>query len=216
MSLRRDGALVVRAALQWLDATAANPFSCLCTFLICTSLHAVGGSGAPAGNLPLRCATRIRDQVMGHFQQELMRTAVGEVAGGAVWRPRGRPGRPPGNRPWLLYLRETLHVPLIVHWPAKAETRNSKVENGKSTPISSFEFRVSAFNDRMDAPVGLIDVAPTILDYLRVPPPRRSKRKPAWRAEGRGGVEAARRLRESLYAHDAFRCPVARPARGEV
>jgi tetratricopeptide (TPR) repeat protein len=94
----------------------------------------------------------------------------------------------------------TLHVPLIVHWPGK--DRNSKLETGNSTRVSSFEFPVSSFKE----PVGLIDVAPTILDYLRVPAPASFEgvsQLGALKAGESAGPRAV--YSESLYAHDAFR-----------
>ena len=45
--------------------------------------------------------------------------------------------------------QSTLHVPVIFHWPAGITGRPARVQR----------------------PAGLIDVAPTILDFLRVPAP---------------------------------------------
>jgi tetratricopeptide (TPR) repeat protein len=93
-------------------------------------------------------------------------------------------------------------VPLIVHWPQIIKAGNSKIETGNSPLASSFEFRVLP----SDAPLGLIDVAPTILSYLHVPIPA------SFEGHSHLGaltsVESARPrpiYSESLYAHDAFR-----------
>ena len=115
----------------------------------------------------------------------------------------------------------TLHVPLIFHWPHTTQTQNSKIETRKSARASSFDFRVSSFNDyveRVEAPVGLIDVAPTILDYLRVPAPASFEgAKPTRRAQGGGVRRAARRLQRKPLRPRRFPLgAAARPARGEV
>ena len=208
MSLRRDGALVVRAALQWLDAHRGQP---VFVFVHLFDLHFPYTLSAEVarrqGISRYDAQLAYVDQVMGHFQQDLMRSGWWEKSLVVLFGDHGEGlgDHQETDHGYFIY-ESTLHVPLIVHWPAKAETRNSKVENGKSTPISSFEFRVSAFNDRMDAPVGLIDVAPTILDYLRVPPP------PSFEGVSQlGALKAGEASRpravysESLYAHDAFR-----------
>ena len=70
----------------------------------------------------------------------------------------------------------------------------------------------------MDAPVGLIDVAPTILDYLRVPAPASFEGVSQLGALKAGeAVEAARRLQRKPLRPRRFRLgAAARPARGEV
>jgi hypothetical protein len=71
----------------------------------------------------------------------------------------------------------TLHVPLVIHWPATA-----------AAPLPA----------RVDRPVALLDVAPTILDYLHVPAP------PTF--AGRSLLDRTSRpvVAESTHAHDAF------------
>ena len=71
----------------------------------------------------------------------------------------------------------TLHVPLIVHWPA-----------GSQQPLPS----------RVMQPVGLIDIAPTILDYLKIPKPDSFT--------GRSVLDSSARpvIGESTYGRDCF------------
>ena len=60
--------------------------------------------------------------------------------------------------------------------------------------------------ERVEAPVGLIDVAPTILDYLRVPAPASFEGQSQLGALKAGESAGPRAVySESLYAHDAFR-----------
>jgi choline-sulfatase len=76
---------------------------------------------------------------------------------------------------YFLY-QSTLHVPLTIHWP-------------QGVP------RMPA---RIDQPIGLIDVAPTILDFLKIPIP------PTF--HGRSFLDAGPRpvISESVYARDSF------------
>ena len=147
MSLRRDGALVVRAARQWLEAHRGQPvFVFVHLFDLHTPYTLPAEVARQQGISRYDAQLEYVDQVMGRFQQELMQErVVGEVTGGGVRRPRRRPGRPPGNRPRLLYLRE--HAAraadrALAGKRSKLETRNSKLEN-RNWKFGRFEFRVS-------------------------------------------------------------------------
>ena len=61
ISLRRDGALVVRAARQWLDSHRGQPvFVFVHLFDLHTPYTLPPEVARRTRNLPLRCATRIR------------------------------------------------------------------------------------------------------------------------------------------------------------
>jgi len=218
MSLRRDGALVVRAARQWLESQRGQP---VFVFVHLFDLHT-------PYNLPPEVARRqgisrydaqleYVDHVMGHFQKELMEGGWWEKSLVVVF---GDHGEGLGDHQEIdhgFYVYEsTLHVPLIVHWPreienqnskietrkSKDENRNLKLETGDSTRVSSFQFPVSSLQE----PVGLIDVAPTILDYLGVPAPASFEGRSQLGALKAGESAGSHTVySESLYAHDAFR-----------
>jgi len=231
MSLRRDGALVVRAALQWRDAHRGQP---VFMFVHLFDLHFPYTLPAEVarqqGISRYDAQLEYVDQVMGHLQQELIASGWWERSLVVLFGDHGEGLGDHQETDHGYYIYEsTLHVPLIVHWPAKAETRKSKLENRNSTeqrnskietrnspgasifgnsiletvnlgPVSNFDFRISP------RPVGLIDLAPTILDYLRVPAP------PSFEGVSQlGALKAGEPARprgvysESLYAHDAFR-----------
>jgi arylsulfatase A-like enzyme len=202
MSLRRDGALVVRAARQWLDAHRGQP---VFVFVHLFDLHFPYTLPAEVarqqGISRYDAQLEYVDKVMGHFQQELMRTGWWEKSLVVVFGDHGEGLGDHRETDHGYYVYEsTLHVPLIFHWPQ--EDRKSKLENRNSARVSNFDFRVSSFSEA----VGLIDVAPTILDYLRVPPPA------SFEGESQlGALKAGESARpsavysESLYAHDAFR-----------
>jgi arylsulfatase A-like enzyme/Flp pilus assembly protein TadD len=202
MSLRRDGALVVRAALQWMGAHHGQP---VFIFVHLFDLHFPYTLPAEVarqqGISRYDAQLEYVDQVMGHFQQELMRTGWWEKSLVVVFGDHGEGLGDHQETDHGYYIYEsTLHVPLIFHWPE--EDRKSKIENRNSARVSSFGFPGSSFSE----PVGLIDVAPTILDYLRVPAPA------SFEGESQlGALKADESVRpsavysESLYAHDAFR-----------
>ncbi|MDR3677477.1 MAG: sulfatase-like hydrolase/transferase [Acidobacteriota bacterium] len=243
MSLRRDGALVVRSARQWLDAHRGQP---VFVFVHLFDLHfpytLPAGVANRQGISRYDAQLQYVDQVMGRFQQELMRGGWWQKSLVVVISDHGEGLGDHQETDHGYYIYEsTLHVPLIFHWPRTTETRNSKMEtgnskleNGKSkfenrnsnieiqnpeprvrnsesgirnsARVSNFDFRFSPFKERADAPVGLIDVAPTILDYLRIPAPAAFEghsQLGTLKAEAPGTPHAV--YSESLYAHDAFR-----------
>ncbi len=196
MSLRRDGALVVRAARQWLDGQKGKP---VFVFVHLFDLH-VPYTLPPEvarqkGISRYDAQLEYLDQVMGRFQDALKQGGWWDTSLVVVFGDHGEGLGDHQETDHGYYIYEsTLHVPLIVHWPSAI--RNSKLENRNS----NLDFRVS------NAPVGLIDVAPTILDYLRIPAP------PSFEGQSLlGAIKAAESAAprpvysESLYAHDAFR-----------
>jgi choline-sulfatase len=82
--------------------------------------------------------------------------------------------------------QSTLWVPLIFHWPTE-----SKI----SFPL------------RIDAPAGLVDVGPTILQFLGITPPPQFQGKSflGWLYSGKPRLDREV-YSESLYAHDYFGC----------
>jgi arylsulfatase A-like enzyme len=266
-SMRRDGALVVRAARQWLDAHRGQP---VFVFVHLFDLHM-------PYTLPAEVARRqgisrydaqleYVDRVMGSFQQELMQSGWWEKSLVVLFGDHGEGLGDHQETDHGYYIYEsTLHVPLIMHWPgkdrnskletrnskfetrnwkletrnSKSETRNSKFENrnskletgnskfeirnsefeirnsksesGNSAPVSSFQFPVSSLSSPVSSfpePVDLIDVAPTILDYLRVPAPASFQGTSQLGQLGAFKTDEPAKPRpvysESLYAHDAF------------
>jgi arylsulfatase A-like enzyme len=208
-SLRRDGALVVRAARLWLDAHRGQP---VFVFVHLFDLHVPYTLSAEVarkqGISRYDAQLEYVDQVMGRFQQELMQSGWWDKSLVVVFGDHGEGLGDHQETDHGYYVYEsTLHVPLIVHWPGKdrnsnLETGNSKIETGNSARVSSFQFPVSSFKE----PVGLIDVAPTILDYLRVPAPTSFEGVSQLGALKAGESAGPRPVySESLYAHDAFR-----------
>ena len=76
-------------------------------------------------------------------------------------------------------------MPLIIHWPAGA----------------------GSFPQRVDQPASLLDVAPTILQFVGVPPPSQFQGQGLLELLKPGAGQAQREIySESLYAHYHFAC----------
>ena len=180
----RDGALVVRAAVRWLDANRGQPAF---VFLHLFDMHEP--YSVPADVARQRGISRY-DAQLEYVDSVLGRLRQGLVDGG--WWDRslvvllsdhgeglGEHGE--SNHGYFIY-QSTLWVPLMFHWPSGAP---------------SYPARVSQ-------PAGLIDVAPTILDFLGLPAP------PSFEGRSLTGVIAGKEANprevysESLYIHDAF------------
>jgi choline-sulfatase len=150
--VRRDGALVLRAAAQWLTAHKGQP---VFVFIHLFDLHAPYRLGqGPGSALPEAAGydaeIRYVDQILGRFEQTLMQTGWWQRSLLVLLADHGESLEDHGetSHGYFSY-QSTLHVPLIVHWPESAP----------------------AYPARSTQPGGLIDVAPTILDALRVPAP---------------------------------------------
>ncbi len=88
--------------------------------------------------------------------------------------------------------QSTLRVPLIIHWPAGASTYPSEV----------------------DEPASLIDVAPSILEFLHLPRPAQFQGRSLLEFASPKKLESPREIfSESLYAHDHFGCSSLRSLR---
>jgi arylsulfatase A-like enzyme len=165
---RRDGALVVRAATQWLTANyTAQP---VFVFLHLFDLHLPYKSGYDA-------QVAYVESLMSTFRQALVRLNLWDRALVIFTSDHGESLGEHGEASHGYFIYEsTLHVPLMIHWPAA------------STPLPA----------RVDQPVALLDVAPTILDFLHIPAP------PTF--TGRSLLDRSTRpvVAESTHAYDAF------------
>jgi choline-sulfatase len=138
---RRDGVLVVRAALEWLAANRDQP---VFVFLHLYDLH------KPYKLASYDAEVRYTDQVLGTFRKTLMASGWWQRSLVVLLSDHGESLGDHGeaSHGYFIY-QSTLHVPLIFHWP----------EGGAQFP------------PRQQQPVGLIDVSPAILDFLHLPAP---------------------------------------------
>jgi len=184
LRVRRDGALVIRAALQWLNEHRGQPaFAFVHLFDLHAPYSAAAGSSVEPEVNGYDAEIGYVDRLLGRFQQALRQSGWWDRSLVVLLSDHGESLGEHGesSHGYFIY-RSTLWVPLIVHWPAAAPEPTA----------------------RASVPGGLIDVAPTILDALHVPAPAsfhgRSLLEPVQSADRHPAVYS-----ESLYAHDAFR-----------
>lgn len=179
---RRDGALVTRAALQWLSASRDKPAF---AFVHLFDLHqpyrlppAEAGGEAVA---PYDAELAYVDRVVGSFCQALIRSGRWDRSLVILLSDHGESLGEHGEdtHGYFIY-QSTLHVPLIVHWPSGAP---------HDAPSA-------------DSPAGLVDVAPTILDFLHLPAPPSFVGRSLLQAPTPGNPAPV--YAESAYSHDAF------------
>jgi arylsulfatase A-like enzyme len=165
---RRPGALVTRAANQWLAAHRGQPAF---VFVHLFDMH------RPWRQPSYDAQLAEVDRLIGAFQQALKRDGWWDKALVVLTADHGEGLGDHGESDHGYFVYEsTLHVPLIVHWPQG------------SAPLPT----------RVEQPVGLIDVAPSILDFLKIPVSGGFK--------GRSFLDGSPRpvYSESVYARDCF------------
>jgi arylsulfatase A-like enzyme len=186
--VRRDGALVLRAANAWLGAHRNQP---VFIFIHLFDLHTPYKlKPANASNEPDTAGYDAElgyiDQILGRFRQSLIDNGWWKKSLTVLVADHGESLGDHGelSHGYFIY-QSTLHVPLMVHWP----------EDAPKLP------------DRVSEPGGLVDVAPTILDALHLSP-----------APSFAGVSLLSRsthaiYSESVYARDSFRWSALRSLR---
>ncbi len=208
LDLKRPASQVLAGAERWLDRNSARPFF---LFVHLFDLHqpydapAAYRTRAPESEYDQELA--YVDDSLGGFFDFLARQGLDQRALVVLFSDHGESlGDHGENTHGYFIYRSTLHVPLIFHWPGAEENRNSKLETGNSPRASSFQFPVSSshYLARVEAPAGLIDVAPTVLSILGIQSPA-SFCGHSLLELARGGNSPARDVySESSYAHDKF------------
>ena len=179
----RDGALVVRAALRWLDANRGQP---IFVFLHLFDMHEP--YSVPQDVARRRGISRYdaqleyTDRVLGRFRQALVDGGWWDRSLVVLLSDHGEGLGEHGesNHGYFIY-QSTLWVPLLFHWPSGAP----------------------AYPERVSQPAGLIDVAPTILNFLGIPAPTSFEGQALVGADP-GEADPRAVYSESLYTHDAF------------
>ena len=149
--VRRDAALVTRAARLWVEKNGGRPAF---VFIHLYDLHTPYTLPNVASLMPNAAGYNAElayiDQTLGRFREALMRDGLWEKALVVLLADHGEALGDHGETSHGYFVYEsTIHVPLIIHWPGGAPT----------------------IPDRVYQPGGLIDVAPTILDFLHIPAP---------------------------------------------
>lgn len=168
---RRDGALVVRGANQWLAGNRGQP---VFLFVHLFDLHEPRDPGVAGYDAKLEYL----DRLLGSFKQSLIRGGWWDRSLVVLFSDHGESLGEHGEQThgYFVY-QSTAWVPLLFHWPGGAVARPVRVAN----------------------PVGLIDVAPAILDFLHIPAPPSFAGRSLLTEDARRAV-----FTESVYSHDAF------------
>ena len=182
---RRDGALVIHAAEEWLQDHRSQPaFAFVHLFDLHEPYRIPERVYREQGISGYDAELKYVDRLMGEFRQKLQKNGWWDRSLVIVLSDHGEGLDEHGEESHGYFIYEsTLWVPLLIHWP-----------NG-SGPHQA----------RVSEPAGLIDVAPTILDFLRLPSVASFEGRsllPAALSET--NVRSHTVYSETLHTHDAF------------
>ncbi len=187
--IRRDGAIVLRAARQWLDAHSGQPVFVFAHLFDLHTPYALSPEVARQKGLSRYDAQlEYVDVLLGRFQEALVKSGWWDKSLVILVSDHGEGLGEHQEIDHGYYTYEsTLHVPLVIHWP-------------KSGPSPD-----SSFPDRVETPVGLMDVAPTILNYLGLSAPASFEGQSVLSLLQTQEIQIPRQIySESVYARDAF------------
>lgn len=187
---KRPGAQVTEAAMHWIERNSNAPFF---LFLHLYDLHLPydlpQDQALRHGETGYSAELAYEDRVLGEFLAFLERRQLLQKSLIVFTSDHGEGLGDHGESThgYFIY-QSTLHVPLIIHWPASF----SRVPHS-----------------RVDDAASLLDVAPTILDAVGLPRPSAMKGRTLLGAES----AAAQVYSETLYARYHFGCAAMRSLR---
>jgi arylsulfatase A-like enzyme len=179
---RRDGALVLRAATQWLAQNRNRPVFAFVHLFDLHKPYKLDAEARRRGISGYDAEIEYVDRLLGAFKKTLVDQGWWDRALVVLLSDHGEGLGQHGESAHGYFIYEsTLWVPLILHWPSGSAN----------------------YPPRASQPAGLIDVAPTILDFLRVPEP------PSFRGKSLlGGLaavgQASEVYGETLHTYDSF------------
>ncbi len=177
--VRRDASLVIAGANRWLAKNRREP---VFAFLHIYDLHTPYTLPGVTGLMPTAAGYGAElayiDQALGRFRQALIRDGWWDKSLVILLADHGESLGDHGETSHGYFVYEsTMHVPLIVHWPTGAPQ----------------------YPERIDQPGGLIDVAPTVLDFLHLAAP------PSFAGASLLPGHSGRPVYgESMYPHETF------------
>jgi arylsulfatase A-like enzyme/Tfp pilus assembly protein PilF len=179
---KRPGDQVTEAAKRWIEKNASAPYF---LFLHLYDLHAPYSlppdPSLRHGETGYQAELAYVDKLLGDFFAFLERRGLFDKALIVFTSDHGEGlGEHGENSHGYFIYQSTLHVPLIVHWPAGAR-------------------RIA--QNRIDEPANLIDVAPTILDAVGLAVPSEMRGHSLMK-----GGSAEEVYSESVYARNHFGC----------
>jgi choline-sulfatase len=186
---KRPGAQVVEAATRWVTANSDRPvFLFLHLYDLHTPYDLPEDANLRHGEKGYQAELTYVDQVLGDFFSSLERLGLLQKALIVFTSDHGEGLGEHGesSHGYFIY-QSTLHVPLIIHWPSGSK-------------------RIT--RERVDEPVSLLDVAPTILDAAGMSRPGAMRGRSLIGALGGEPVYS-----ESTYARNHFGCSTLRSLR---
>ncbi|MGA2986622.1 MAG: sulfatase-like hydrolase/transferase [Terriglobia bacterium] len=209
LDLKRPASQVLDGAEHWLEQNSGRPFL---LFVHLYDLHqpydapAAYRARAPQSEYDQELA--YVDDSLGGFLEFLAQRGLDRRVLLVLFSDHGESlGDHGENTHGYFIYGSTLHVPLLFHWPHTTESRSSKIETEKSTRNSSFDSRGSFSNDyleHVEAPAGLIDVAPTVMSFLGFPAPANFCGHSLLELAKGGNSPPRDVYSESSYARDKF------------
>jgi arylsulfatase A-like enzyme/thioredoxin-like negative regulator of GroEL len=209
LDLKRPATQVLDSTEHWLQQNCGRPFL---LFVHLFDLHqpydapASYRARAPQSEYDQELA--YVDDSLGRFLEFLEKSGLDHRALVVLFSDHGESlGDHGENTHGYFVYRSTLRVPLIFHWPQPTATRYSKFETRKPPQDSSPDFHVpssSNFLERVEAPAGLIDVAPTVLTFLGIQSPPSFCGHSLLELAKDGNSPPRDVYSESTYAHDKF------------
>ena len=191
--VKRPGDEVAGSACHWLEKNGNRPFF---LFLHLYDLHVpyeIPARKVRPGVKGYDDALAYEDQVIGRFltflhEQDLYQKTLLVFTsdhGESLWE-HGE-----STHGYFIY-QSTLRVPLVIHWPSG----------------------IPALPERIDQPASLLDVAPTILQYLDIPRPAGFQGKGLLSSNQPAGTGMERAVySESVYPRNHFGCSPLRSLR---
>src|SRR5579872_230691 len=188
--LRRPGDAVLRAASRWLEKNSGQP---VFVFIHLYDLHQPYSRPASPGLSGYDTALGSVDEDVGKFLEFLDSAGLLPRALVILTSDHGESLGEHGERThgYFIY-QSTLRVPLLIHWPEMTAPRPA----------------------RIDTPASLIDVAPTILQFVGIPEPPQFQGRSLFRFFDPKTTTASSDIyAESKYARDHLGCSQLRSLR---
>jgi choline-sulfatase len=181
--VKRPGEAVLSAASQWLKAESGHPFF---VFIHLYDAHQPYSHGSYDAEIAYV------DEAIAHFRQSLTAQNLLQNTLIVLTSDHGESLGEHGEKTHGYFIYESaLRVPLIFHWPAGA----------------------GQYPARVDDPVSLIDVGPSILDFLAIPAPPQFRGNSLLRLLRTHPPDTEPVYGESMYARDHLGCSPLRSVR---
>jgi arylsulfatase A-like enzyme/Flp pilus assembly protein TadD len=182
--VKRPAEAVLTAASQWLNSQSGHPFFVFIHLYDAHRPYAHGSYDAEIAYV---------DNALGRFQESLAARNPLHDTLIVLTSDHGESLGEHGEQTHGYFIYEsTLRVPMILRWPHAAAVKHPA---------------------RVDEPVSLLDLAPTVLDFLGIPAPPQFQGHSLLRLPGPHSLESEPDYAESMYARDHLACSSLRSIR---